>query len=799
MNLTPAQLDILHTKPHNTQLNLSIFQPRVVFKAKINNPSAQNGDRIIPYNTVSLGAISAIEAGMTLYVGTTDEARDVGIIRIRSVDGSQFIVSENNNINWQNGLFLTVVRYFDLWPVYPRIIQDPANSVNVIFYKDYDIAYVNQNSILGTFPNAGPHRAAFLDPTQAQIYYTASGSLNLAGASLSYDWNFEGGTPSGSNLLTPGLVNYNTPGHYVTRLIISGSNGAIDSTYRCVSIYDRPGNGTGTVPARWEFAKVPDGSRSEGGYTATIRMYDVSADLAEDSVVIVFTDDYYGSNKISLGGNAQNSASIFFVGYILKNSIKYDYANSFVEFEIGSLTELMKQSLGFAISIQDDLSPDTWYKILNLNVKEALYHFLRWHTTALSIADFQFLGQDYPIQYFDSTRESMYDAINDLMKSTLVGQVVSDRQGKIWAEVAAEATPNATGTFTQVMELQKQDWMNQPVLQENIRNLYSYLEYGGIAYSGLSTGTYTPLMANAPGSAPSFMGKVDNTEGLALLGQLQLNQLVGNLWTNRNARFPRLDADLSGKYSNLDIAPIETVHIVLQPSDTARRIQIEQLYNIEGMTWQWDEDSQILYPSTTFTTIKSGNPGQTIIIPQVPDSGGYGGSGRFKAPAFPVIPSLSFPAISTGTASYLRVLASGNPSALSPYGILNWSYQFGSAPTGTVGGDYTVLPAGVTINTPGIYDLDFWALTTMALPPTDPRNQYVRLQLGGLIDSLDRAHSWGFQAVPPYNDQSTESHSLHFGGIYSIPSPTTLSLSLVFSFPTLNAYISIMSIRRRQS
>lgn len=135
MNLTPLQTDIIRSRPSNTQINLSIFQPRVIFKAKINNPSAQMGDRIIIYNSVSLGSIASIKSGMTLYVGTTDGARDVGIIRIRSVDGTQFIVSENNNINWQNGLFLTVIRYFDIWPVYPRIIQDPSNPVNVIFLR----------------------------------------------------------------------------------------------------------------------------------------------------------------------------------------------------------------------------------------------------------------------------------------------------------------------------------------------------------------------------------------------------------------------------------------------------------------------------------------------------------------------------------------------------------------------------------------------------------------------------------------------------------------------------------------
>ena len=118
-------------------------------------------------------------------------------------------------------LSLWVIRYWDLWPVFPRIIQDPNNSENVIFYKDYNIPYGNQNFHLGTFVNAGPHRPVILENGTGSVYYSSTGTLNLLGNPLSYNWHFEGGNPTGSTSAEPGIVNYTQTGDYVTRLIVT--------------------------------------------------------------------------------------------------------------------------------------------------------------------------------------------------------------------------------------------------------------------------------------------------------------------------------------------------------------------------------------------------------------------------------------------------------------------------------------------------------------------------------------------------------------------------------------------------
>lgn len=642
MRLSNANLEVIRKRPQSTKLYMSIFEPQIVFQARVDG-AISKGERVIPYDSVSLGSYTAIVPNATMWIGTSAGANDIGKIRIRSATSSEITVSENENIEWADNLYLTVFYYVELWPVYPRIINNPSNVEDVIFYKDYDIPYTNQNSILGTFLCMGPHRAGWTSESQ---YYSSTGTHNLLGSSLSYNWTFEGGTPSSSTSANPGLVTYNTPGHYVTRLQISGSNGAIDTSYRYVSIYDRIGQGSNTPILRWEVSNI-GGSRDEGGYKATFKVYD-NVDIQENAIVILFSDDWYGDSHQSFGGNYPNAEKIFFVGHIMEDSIHYDYQHSFVEFTVASLTQLMKESLGFSVSVESVATPDVWYELLDMDCRRAIYHYLRWHTTALQLGDFQFVGDDRKIQFFDADRASMYDAIDNLMRDTLIGKCVSDRQGKTWMEVDAKAYPDPTGTFPSVMDITKRDWMLEPVIDERLSDSLSYLEYGGIAYSGVVTGTFSAILASAPGNTPSFRGKIETHEGLALLGQDQLNQMVGNVWANENSPYPKITMEMANSLRNLDIAPQETTNVSISPTDTARGILIQGLYMPNGMDWKYDSKNSLLLPRIDFKNLVNGAEGQTIIIADSEEI-----ENGFNVPGLQIPPlaPLAFPpfAIPTGT------------------------------------------------------------------------------------------------------------------------------------------------------
>lgn len=641
MRLSNSQIETIRTRPQKTQLYLSIFQPRTIFQAQVNDVSIAKGARSITFDTVSLGSYLDIESGFTMLIGTIAGSGNIGKIRVRSATSTVITVSENSNIAWADNLFLTVQRYVELWPIFPRIIENPANISDSIFYKDYDIPYSNQNSILGTYVNAGPHRADWIHTGSVSFYYSSTGTYNLLGDSLNYNWSFEGGTPTGSASADPGFISYNTAGHYVTRLIVSGSSGEIDTTYRYVSVYDD----AHPPVLKWEVTNL-SGSRDESGYQASFKVYE-NIPIDENSVIVLFSDDWYGNNHTSLGGNYPNAERIFFVGHILQDSIHYDYQHSYIEFSVGSITELMKQSLGFSVSVESKINPSKWYELLDMDGRRALYHYLRWHTTAMNIADFQFVGTDYKIQFFDADRTSMFDALDNYMRNTLIGKTVADRQGKVWMEVDAKAYPNPTGTFTSVMDISKRDWLGEPNIEERLSDDYSYIEYGGIAYSGVNTGTFSALLASAPGNSPSFRGKLETHEGLAILGQDQLNTMVGNVWANEVFDYPKVSMDMTESLRNLDIAPQETCDINILSSDTIRNLAIHNLYNPNGMTWKYDANNSILLPSIEFTSLVNGTAGELIAIST--DSAGIDSGFSVPGLQIPPLPALTFPGLAGNT------------------------------------------------------------------------------------------------------------------------------------------------------
>ena len=621
--MTPAQLLQLRTKPNAANLWLSIYRPKTLLAAQVTG-SPVRGETDISFDTVSAGSYLNCYANITVKIGTTAGASDIGTIRMRSITSSAVVFAENS-IVWQDNYFLTFIDYIDVNPVFPRIIKDPNQADNVIFYKDDDIPYSNQNTIFGTFPCAGPHRAGFLVTGSCGFFYSSTGSYNVKGDSLTFNWAFEGGTPTGSTLRDPGLVQRTTYGHFRDRLIITSSSGAQDVTYRYASVYQRPEEGVNTPVLQWEIGDL-SGSRQEGGYTVHLKSWNNLSDIEPNALVVIFQENWYGGTKVSLGGNSIGNSSILFVGYILKDSITFNYSDGYAEYDVGSITLLMKETEGFSVSCESVVTPDTWFELDNMTVAKAIYHYLRWHSTVLNVADFQYTGDDRLVEYFDSDRESLYDAIDTFVRQGLIGEVVADRQGKIWTEITPPGYVNPMASIPAGMTIQKQDWMGEPNITERRTAELSFVEMGGIVYQGPVTDQFFAILSNAPTFTPLYRGKSEKPyEGMILLSQEQLNQIAGNYLEDKNSPLPVVSMSLNGTYTNLDIAPQEKIFLDINASDTrVGKSLIGLPYRLTSMSWRYNATQGILTPEVEFNQMVTGTAGQTLIIPiDPPDTWGW--------------------------------------------------------------------------------------------------------------------------------------------------------------------------------
>lgn len=610
---TPSELVLLRSTEQRTQLYLSIYQPNVVFAAQINNPGIGVGANYIDYDTVSSGSYTAIHPGMTLYIGSTPGGSNYGRIRVRSADPTTLFVAENSDINWQDNLYLTVKDFYEVWPIYQVLHQignTPATD-QILVYKDADVEYAGQNNYPGSLIWMGSHQAAWLENGQTQIYWAASGTVNTQGdPNLSYSWEFGGGLTTGSFVQNPGLITYDTAGHYVTRLSVTSSSGTVDTSYRYVSIYDEANQPIN----EWGMDDLK-GSRGEGAYTTNIWVRQPVNSVVEGALVIVFSKSYYGTTPYSFVNNIE------FVGYILNDSITYDYAQSKVEFSVGSVTEVMKGCEGPGVSLTSVPSPTNWSEMNNITIQKAIWWYLRWHTSILNLVDIKYIGTNYPIFSFETDNATLFDALADFMQGTLVGTFAANRQGQIICEVDPAIIHNAPTVISLGMKINREDWKGEPNIREATRPTVNYLEMGGYEFSqGASTGTNIPLLSCAPGVAPSYFGKMEEQQGLALAsGQGYLDAMVGDVFAYKNARFPETTLSMRGNYGNIEFVPSERYLLTVEATDSQSRVEVTDLpvHPVE-LTWKYVPERSYFSPEVVFHELVDGISGSRLDIPQAP-------------------------------------------------------------------------------------------------------------------------------------------------------------------------------------
>lgn len=617
-----TQLDLLRSKRHRTKMYLGVYQPETVLKAQVNDAGAAQGDYEITFDNVTEGDANLIIAGMTMYVGLNEGGKGLGRIRVRSIAGSVITVAENDHIQWVDDAYIWVVRFWEPWAVYPRIVLDGDNVPT--FYKDYDITYSDQNLNMSPVVNMGPHLAAFRETGTIHLDYSSSGSFGPSDSALSsYEWWFEGGDPTGSTDAHPADISYAVPGHYTTHLKITDAAGKDSTGYRHVQVYDRPGEGN-AVPIRNFGLAAIEGNRDQGGWSSRFWIRE-EADfdkIVDGALVVLFTDDWYDGQKISMGGNAFDRPWVLFVGYIEGESIRYNSYTSRLDFRVTSVTNLSDLKNTFSATLETKIGPSDWYEMYDLTMDKGIIHFLRWQTTLLNIADFARTGYDADVQYIDFSRGSIYGEVSGLLESAREGKFVSDRQGKMWSEL--EVNYVITGSRSQtkypdILDLEREDWHGEFMLEREYLERSSYIEAGGIAYSGQVTGSFEPYIGGAPGDAPAYAGGVQRRTGLILESQIDVNEFAGLALADINADYPLISFSLIGDYRFIDIAPQEFIRCTITESDTFRDILWDKKRVIpKEMTIRYDARNETLLYDLTVKEETSGPPGETVLIPVDP-------------------------------------------------------------------------------------------------------------------------------------------------------------------------------------
>lgn len=620
--LNAAQKTTLRSRPHRTRLYLSFYQPRTVFQCQVNNPTAARSDMDITFDNVTVGTFTLALAGMTVLVGSTQGGRDKGRLRVRKATAvNTLYVAENDDVQWADNLWLTVVNYYEPWGVYPNIVLDASNIPT--FYKDWDVVYTDQNSILDPIPVMGPNRAGMLEPSTGLYgaYFDGSNSydLNSGGTITSYAWAFESGSQTASSSATPGWVYWNVPGHYVVSLTVTNNQGKTFTGRRYISVYNRY-SGSST-PIRNFMIDDMSGDYSRGGWSCRFRIREsVPQSLLDDgTLVVVFAEDWYAGVKGSIGGNYSNAEDIVFTGYLMEDTIEIDPYTSEVVAEAVGVSLRLDVSQIFSVSIQSVVTPTTWYQLKNMTVDKAMHHYLRWHTTVYTVSDVRKNGNVFEIERADFPKDIIRSALDGLLSSALLAHFVVDRQGQVWMETKTNVVPVGSRTLGTTTSIAAHDWRDRISIRRRRRSEISYVEVGGIYYAGPATGSFQAIMSSAPGNTPRYYGREQIINGLALSDQTTNNQLAGDIIAMLNSEFPEVRIQLSGNYRVFDIAPQERCSLIVYPADNQWGLNwFEKSFIPRTVNFTYDRQDEMLLVDAVLEEETDGIPGVTGPYPTSP-------------------------------------------------------------------------------------------------------------------------------------------------------------------------------------
>jgi hypothetical protein len=547
--ITAGELTTLRSDGQFSRLYLAIHKPNTVYTARVNQLFATTDSVAEITYDGGAGTLPNVLPGMTMYVGSSAGAYDLGMVRIRKAPtATVFYIGETSEIAWADNLYLTVMDEFGVWPRHVRIGDD--------VYMDYDIEYDGRSY---PFPVMGSPAVAWL-PTDddVDVTFNSEGSWIPGGGLLDKAWSGSGQTGIGGDE-TNAVFNYDTPGHWWAGLTVNTHE---DDNYaftaRPVFVFDD------THPPVTQFRLDRcGGSVERGGWEFAVTLWDEAAlaDVRDRVMVVLFARDYYAGVEGSLGPLTHRE-NVLAVGWIAGESIVQSPVAGTVSFDVKGPQHWLSQMDVFPTGIEDTQDAATaWTQIQNLTVDKVLAHLVQWRTTLGQACDVAALtGDTRRATALEAPTGTIWSQIL-LFCQPILAHVAFDRYARLYAEIEPNLIPSGDrSAIPVVMTLTGADWREQvditrrpvPVTSRvNLSGVYTDSTRASLAYFSLS-----------PGHVFKRHGVAQVLDRLLLSSQAQSNTLAGMALANFNALY---NFDIRSAENNrfVDICPKQFIAVDL--------------------------------------------------------------------------------------------------------------------------------------------------------------------------------------------------------------------------------------------
>lgn len=572
--------------------------PRVVMAARVAQafPSHASWDNKardeimqVTFETVTSGSYSAVIAGMTVWVGSSAGACDVGQARVRKVSESEptiLYIGEESDIDWDRGLYLTVIDEFGLWAKHAKIISE-------IPYMDGDIAYSDQHLYINPVPVMGSDAVLDVTAYPATLALDGSNSWLFDSAVESYLWTASAGTLSNSASATPTLTVASYPSGGVIRLSLTVTaviTGKTKTGYRYVYVYDT----THRPETVFQVGSLACDMES-GGWEFDVTMAGDAAYVRDRAKVILFSRDYYGSSRVEMGQQIGRE-NIVCIGWIDGETIQYNPNENSVSFSVKGPQFWLNRMPGFPPGVEMNPTP-AWTSFPTLTVDKALWHLLEWRSTATAVMDITLTGNSLYASAFEVPAESLWQQIIEIAQTSILAVPCCDLFGRFFIGIDPQYTPVADRNIPEVMRIEKSDWSDALQIESAIVDTTAMLDLSGVAVRPYSTAL--PFFSLAPGHVFRRYGEVETLDRLLLESQAQANELAGLVMGRKNNPIPSMDITLAANNRLIDIAPFNYLLLTIEAADNNRGMEFDGRVIPRSISVEWDSESGFLKHTLT--------------------------------------------------------------------------------------------------------------------------------------------------------------------------------------------------------
>ncbi len=590
--LTSPELALLRADGQWTKLYLAVLKPNTIYTARLSSlPGSTDNVHTITFTSGS-GTLSDVKPGMTLYVGTSAGAYDLGMCRIRKdpVAGT-FYIGLTSEIDWQSNAYLTVVDDFDLWAKH-AVIADSALTMDV------DVAYSDQHAAFNPVPVLGPHAVLWLEDVTVSVDFDASDSWVFGSTITGYAWSAPGASASSGMTSATPHITYNAAGCYRALCTVTAANGKTTTGVRHVFVYDAD-----HMPATvFQLAQcIADYETGGWMFDLTMEAEASLSELRERSLVILFAEDWYGfppdQTKQSIGP-IEGRENIVCVGRTVGESIRWDRESGMVHFTVQGGHHWLNKIKGFPIQLQPTSVAASWSEMPLMTVDRVLWHLLFWHSTVIETMDFYPSNDTRYSPDGMSMASSIWGQLTDLAFSRLLASPGVDRFGRLFVEVDPQTVPQLDRDFPVVMDLTADDWQEGIDLQRVTVEDVSLIRLTSQLVN--ESGSSLTLYSLAPGHTPRRYGEPEMIDRLLAASQAESNSLAGLVLGWRTNPFPDVPVIFLQSNRMFDLWPRQYAALTMSADDNPRGVAFDGNLIPRRIGLYFNNDDGYLHPEINF-------------------------------------------------------------------------------------------------------------------------------------------------------------------------------------------------------